>query len=123
MKRTARMSEAALQEQVVNVLRSYAHDDVCWWAVPNGEQRSRMTGARLKRQGVIAGAADLMLLDCGKLYCLELKTEVGKQSAVQEKFAGRIETAGGEYICAYGLKQALEELWRIGVLKREIVFR
>jgi hypothetical protein len=68
--------------------------------IANGEQRSRITGARLKAAGVKAGVPDL-LLPVGKrgfhsLY-IEMKTEIGIISNKQKYWIEKL-TEQGNYV-------------------------
>lgn len=59
------------------------------FAIPNGEKRDAVTGARLKRAGVKAGVPDLLLPVASKGYhglWIELKTPVGRTSPAQERW-------------------------------------
>lgn len=70
------------------------------FAVPNGGRRDRITGARLKAEGVQAGVADLiLLLPRGKhnALCLELKTPQGRQSAAQKQWQQQATRYGARY--------------------------
>jgi hypothetical protein len=44
--------EETLQRAIVDHLRLRAHPDCIWYHCPNGEHRSKRTGARLKAMGV-----------------------------------------------------------------------
>ena len=114
------MTEAELQEHVVHLMRAYGRPEVCWFAVANGEQRSRSVGARLKRQGVIAGAPDMVFLIKGVFYGIELKTNIGKVSTLQRMFGNWIEAAGGTYHVCYGIYQAFDCLQAIGALPNHV---
>lgn len=72
--------------------------------VPNGgSRRSAIEGSNLKRQGVTAGVADLLLLIARQGYgclCIELKTLKGKQSEPQVVWQNITAAAGNAYtIC------------------------
>lgn len=54
--------------------------------VPNGEQRSKAAGGRLKLMGVLPGVPDLMLIRNGKMIFIELKSALGSTSKAQEEF-------------------------------------
>ena len=116
----AKMSEANLQTHICKLLTAYGRTDICWFAVPNGEKRSRKTGARLKQQGVKAGAPDLCFVVDGSFIGLELKTEVGVHSDAQLKFQEDLERAGGGYLVAYGLEQAISKLIALGAFRPNI---
>lgn len=85
---------------------------VCWFriqypfrsallfAVPNGGRRDRVTGAKLKAEGALAGVADMLLLCPSSRYhglCIEFKTQTGRQSEAQKTFQRKVEGAGYAY--------------------------
>ena len=114
------MSEAALQTHVCKLLNAFAKPDIIFWACPNGEARSAKTGARLKQQGVKAGAPDLCFVIDRHFIGLELKVETGKMSNAQIKFQEDLERAGGGYLVAFGLEQAISKLIAMGVFRENI---
>ena len=73
MTRRLQPSEAQVHAAVVAHLRLRAKPDVLFLHCPNGEHRNPITGAKLKRMGVLAGAADLLLWHQGNSFALELK--------------------------------------------------
>jgi hypothetical protein len=111
------MNEDSVQQNAVKLIQSYGRPDIWWCAIPNGEQRSRMTGARLKLQGVRAGAPDMAFLIDGRFHGLELKTEKGIQSAVQKAMAAEIRAAGGQYHLCFGLADTARTLMAIKALR------
>lgn len=69
------------------------------FAVPNGGRRDKLTGAKLKEEGVLAGVADLILLKRTARHgalLIEMKTPTGRQSTAQREWE-RLITQGGEY--------------------------
>lgn len=114
------MSEAALQTHICKLLNAYGRQDICWFAVPNGEKRSPKTAARLKQQGVRPGASDLCFIIDGTFHGLELKTETGRMSQAQEQFQENTNRAGGLYCCAYGLNEAIAMLIDISAFRPNI---
>ncbi len=114
------MSEDDVQRNVVKLLEDFGRPDVCWFAVPNGELRSPRVGKKLKECGVQRGVADLIFTIDGVVWGLELKTDKGRQSDVQTSWQEQFERAGGQYILARGLKEAIKALQRIGALRMEI---
>ena len=71
--------------------------------VPNGGSRNAIEAANLKRQGVTAGVADLLLLVPKKVFgCLaiELKTDKGKLTEHQENWgAAMIKNNNAYAVC------------------------
>jgi hypothetical protein len=114
------MSEAVLQTHCAKLLYAYGRNDICWFAVPNGEKRSLKTAARLKQQGVLPGAADICFVIDHLFHGVELKTEIGKMSKVQHQFKEDCERAGGHYHVAFGLEQAVKVLIDIEAFRPNI---
>lgn len=76
------------------------------FAIPNGGRRDKVTGAKLKEEGVLAGVADLILLyPSGEYHALliEMKTAIGKQSSEQRKWQQQIEPYGYKYVVCHSL--------------------
>lgn len=120
MKRIALMAEDAMQMQLVKLLDAYARPDIEWHHCPNGEDRHPAVARKLKDMGVKRGVADLQLTIDGKPYALELKTEIGIQSGAQEAYQERFERAGGIYLIAFGLNQAIDALKQIQAFRSNI---
>ena len=83
------------------------------YAIPNGGARDRVTGAKLKAEGVVAGVADLFLsipnLQYHGLY-IEMKTAKGVQSQSQKIFQQRVEAMGYRYAVVRSFDQFLAEI-------------
>lgn len=71
------------------------------FAIPNGGARNKITGAIMKREGVVAGVADLCVLygngDHNGLY-IEMKTKTGKQQPTQKAFEEHCVKQGYKYV-------------------------
>jgi len=111
------MTEAQLQRAICDHLRLRAKPDVLWLHVPNGERRDKITGAKLKRMGVLAGASDLLLWHNGSSFALELKAAGGRPSDAQLDFLARFNDAGGHSASAEGVDRALATLEAWGLLR------
>jgi VRR-NUC domain len=107
--------EAQLQAAVVEHLRLRARPDVLWLHCPNGERRDKITGAKLKRMGVLAGASDFLLWHRGNSFALELKAPGGRPTEAQLDFLARFNEAGGHSACAEGVDRAVAvlESWQL----------
>jgi len=116
------MTEDAIQQHVVHLMRAHGRADVCWFAVANGEARSLATGAKLKRQGVTAGAPDMVFVVDGHFYGVELKTDKGRLQGSQTAFGDWIRSAGGTYRVAYGFDGAAKCLKEIGAIRANVNF-
>ena len=82
-------------------------------AVPNGSHRNKITASILKAEGVIAGCSDLLLLTPRNGYgclCIEMKTEVGKQSELQSQWQIEAEKSGNKYVLCRTFEQFRSEI-------------
>lgn len=100
-RRTHKNEESRLQIACVRWFRlQYPRLAGLLFSVPNGAKRSRVTGAILKAEGALPGVSDLILLypsnGCPYL-CIEMKTEIGRQSEAQKEFQKAVQDAGGRY--------------------------
>lgn len=83
------------------------------FAVPNGGNRDRVTGAILKAEGVVAGVADLLLLHpSGKYHglCIEMKTPKGRQQPSQVDWQKEVEHQGYKYVVCHSVDEFMEEV-------------
>ena len=121
--------ETRLQFVVVEYLRRVLPRDAVFWHCPNGGKMSVGWRKMLGGLGVLPGAADLMLLYCGRLHCIELKNAANPlrgiarsyQSQEQKAFEAAVVLAGGFYAVARhtGDVRALLAHW--GIPTREKV--
>ena len=82
-------------------------------AVPNGGARNTIEASRLKSEGVVAGASDLILLvpnSHGQILCIEMKTDKGRQTENQRQFQAAIENVGNRYVICRSLEQFIHEV-------------
>lgn len=73
------------------------------FSVPNGGSRILREAITLKKEGVVAGVSDLILLfPCGEYHglCIEMKTDEksSRQSPSQKEWQKLVESAGYKYI-------------------------
>lgn len=85
-----KQSESSLQQNCIRLFRMmYPKYVLRYYAIPNGGARDKITGAILKREGVIAGVLDTFLsVPRGRWagMWIEFKTEKGRLSESQERF-------------------------------------
>ena len=82
-------------------------------AIPNGGRRNKITAAIMKGEGVVPGAADLVLFYPSKEYhglCIEMKTPVGRQSDTQKDWMRAVEMAGYKYVICRSLE---DFMWQV----------
>lgn len=112
--------EGELQRAIVQHLKLLAPANVIWAHIPNGEHRSKRTGARLKALGVQKGMPDLMfVLADGRAAFMELKAKAGRLSPDQKAFAEKCNLLDIEYLVTSDLDQALSVLRAWGALPKE----
>lgn len=99
-KRKRKPRELGLHKFTAQYLRLTAYPDVLWLHIPNGEPRSAATGAKLKAMGVLAGAADFLVMSIGQVLFLEVKGTKGRLSDTQKAFRQRALDAGAIYAVA-----------------------
>lgn len=83
------------------------------FAVPNGGSRNKIEAANMKRQGVAAGVADVILLVPKKGFaslCIEFKTKTGRQSDEQKEFQFQAEKCGSKYVVVRSVEQGIREV-------------
>lgn len=71
------------------------------YAVPNGGRRDRVSGAKLKAEGVLAGVSDLNMDVPNSRYHglrIEMKTGKGRQQESQKEYQLAVEKAGYKYV-------------------------
>lgn len=111
------LGEATLQTIVVQHLQLRAERGAVWMHVPNGGLRSRAEAGRLKAQGTVAGAPDLLIFFEGRTYALELKTVNGRISGAQKAMHQALEAAGVNVAVSFGLNATLVQLANWGIIR------
>ena len=100
---TRRQDEFSLSCAVAGHLERVLPADVLWSHLPFGENRTAITGARLKRMGTKRGWPDYLILHDGKTVALELKADHGRMSKEQRDFADKLTALGGDYFVCRSL--------------------
>ena len=108
--------EARLQSDCVAWFdRQYPTLSPLLFAVPNGGSRNKIEAVSLKRQGVKAGIADLILLfprqGHGALL-IEMKYGKGQQRTSQKNWQLRAEAAGYRYVICRTFEEFVREVNR-----------
>ncbi|MDR1556220.1 MAG: VRR-NUC domain-containing protein [Tannerellaceae bacterium] len=104
--------EARIQEEFFSKVKLFFPKlpDYLLFTVPNGGSRNKAEAANLKRQGVKAGVADVILLMPGSGYgslAIEFKTITGRQSPAQIEFQKQAEKAGNKYVICRSATDAI----------------
>ena len=82
-------------------------------AVPNAAKRSARMGAYMKEEGMVAGAADLLLLVSRHGYgslAIETKTPKGRQQSTQKEWQQSFCQAGNKYVICRSLEDFMKEI-------------
>ena len=85
------------------------------FAVPNGGKRDKVTGAKMKYEGVKRGVADLILLVPKKGFaslCIEMKVPKGRQSQEQKEWQREAEKYRNKYVVCHSLEEFMDEVKR-----------
>lgn len=101
-------SEHVEQREFVRWFRQ-THPTVRILAIPNGSQRSRTTGAKLKAEGVVAGVPDL-LVPAWSLWIEMKRADGGATSAVQKDWHRYLESIGHKVLVCAGFLQAKSDV-------------
>lgn len=111
-------TEESIQRAAIQLLMLCAHPKTVFYHVPNGEARSKVTGARLKAMGVLPGVGDISLvLPDGRAAFVEIKTSIGRQSPEQKEFQRRVVNAGGLYAVCRSCDDVRSTLGSWGALR------
>lgn len=81
------------------------------FAVPNGGRRDKISGAKLKAEGVVAGVSDLILLVARHGYhglLIEMKTQKGHQSQLQRQWQSLVERQGYRYVVIRSIEEFID---------------
>lgn len=101
--------ESKIQQNCVTWFRlAYPQFGKLLIAIPNGGYRNALEAMIMKREGVVAGVADMVLFLPSKNYStlqIEMKTSKGKQSALQKDWQKLVEKYGHKYVVCRSLEE------------------
>lgn len=83
------------------------------FAIPNGGRRDKVTGAKLKAEGALAGVSDLIFLKSNRFYgalLIEMKTPKGTQQETQKEWERKITADGYKYVVCRSVSEFLQEI-------------
>jgi len=101
-------SEHVEQREFVSWFRQ-TYRPVRIFAIPNGEARSKTTGARLKLEGVSPGVPDLFVPEWG-LWVEMKRAKGGTVSAVQKDWHRYLLSIGQRVIVGHGFEDARQQV-------------
>ena len=83
------------------------------FAVPNGGTRFKKEMIWMLREGILPGAADLVICgDRGKVLFVEMKTSKGKQNENQVAFERKVTELGFKYVVCRSLDNFIDTVRR-----------
>lgn len=94
--------ESDIQVACVSWFRMAYPEYLCF-SVPNGGSRNAIEAANLKREGALAGVADLIIVIQSKVIFIEMKASKGRQSERQQAFEKKVKALGFDYIICRSL--------------------
>ena len=111
--------EHKLQVMVIELLEIMGKKGAFYcFSIPNAGIRTLRMGARMKREGLRSGLADLgVMLPGGRMAWMEMKTKTGRQSIEQKNFQQICLALGHQYAIARSFEEAEKILKLWGVLK------
>lgn len=90
--------EESLQQACIQwFVTQYPKYNKCLFHVQQ-KARNSIEGAKFKKNGVVSGVSDLVLVSKSGVYFIELKTKTGKQSKEQEAFQAQMAVMGQNYV-------------------------
>ena len=120
------LSEATIQELIVDLLSKVARPlNFFFFSVPNERRLSDQTSnkkfgrlAKLKRMGMVPGAADLVLVHNGHACFIEVKNRNGTMTKNQQQFRQTALDHGCGHILARDPGDVVEGLKGLGIWPR-----
>ena len=123
------MTESVIQTQIVAWLSLVARRyGFLFASVPNeGMMTAALMGSlpksalfgmltKFKKMGMTPGFSDLVIGWRGKMFCMEVKNEKGKQSENQERFAAWCASCGIPYRVVRSLDEAQQVMVEWGII-------
>lgn len=90
-------TEAKIQQEIIEWFRSNYYKKGVIFSVPNERSGGYMAMKDLLLTGLLSGVSDLIVVLKGRVIFVEVKNEIGKQSAKQKKFQTNIESLDFDY--------------------------
>ena len=106
------MNEHQIQVAVITWFR-LQYPKLILFAIPNGGVRNIVTAVKLKSEGVLAGVADLFLMQPTTTHhglFIEMKAQKGKLSESQKYFLDQAKAKGYAACVCYSFEDAQKEI-------------
>ena len=108
-RRKPRHIESEIQQSAVSWFR-YAYPSYIIAAITNGGSRNVLEASNMKREGVLAGFSDLIVIADHKVLFVEIKTPSGRQQQSQREFQHRVEVLGHRYVVCRSLDDFMQKV-------------
>lgn len=109
--RKPRHIESEIQQRCVETFRLKYPNYLCF-AIPNGGWRNSFEAANLRREGVLAGVSDLMVVAFNAVLFIEMKRQGSKQRPSQVAFQKAVERLGHTYVVCHSVTEFMMEVER-----------
>lgn len=109
--RKPRHIESGIQQACVDWFR-WMFPHFLIFSVPNGGSRNALEAANLKKEGVMPGVSDLIVVANEKVLFVEMKAGKNRQQQTQKDFQKKVEALGFKYVVCRSLDEfiaAIEE--------------
>ena len=106
--------EQALQRAVGELL-NFTLGGLAWWSHFPAGGGGKLRGAILRGLGLKPGVPDIIIIDAGRAYWLELKSKRGQVSLVQRACHVELLHAGCPVAIIKDVNEVLPQLYRWGV--------
>lgn len=116
--RPRRYEEASIQKAVVNFLRWALPENAICFSLPLDGFRHKGEAARMVGLGLKAGLPDLEIVYDGTPIFIEIKTEIGRLSAVQRQMHAKLSDCGADVFVCRSLDHVQAVLLEVGVRLR-----
>lgn len=107
-------SEHQFQRTVADYLDSALPADAFWTSIDSAG-RGAVQGAQMKARGVRKGIFDTLVLWRNITLWIELKSDKGKLTPEQRRFAGAVDAAGHYWAVATRVEHVAETLGKLGI--------
>ncbi len=104
-----RHEESLIQQSIVQYF-NLKHSEGIIAMIPNGGARNPKTGAKLKKEGLLAGIPDLIVILQGKVIFVEVKTSVGRLSTSQKEIHKKMSGLGFEVVVVRSLEEFISTI-------------
>lgn len=109
--RKPRHIESGIQQACVEWFR-WMYSDYIIFSVPNGGSRNSREASNMKKEGLLPGVSDLIVVADGKVLFVEMKAGKNGQQQTQKDFQKKVESLGFKYVVCRSLDEfiaAIEE--------------